>query len=223
MANKGIGSTSDIRKKLSFDYELITTCYHEAGHTISGILNYFMISEVGIEITKEGKKTIDAGYTNFFPPLEFEEINDENLFNIFLISEIQMNYAGLAAEKLFYKELCGTDQLPMFLKYGSYADRDRVAELIKKYNLAPPGKKRHSLKKKLFNESRWALEDYWPDVKLVSHTLFSKRKLYWDDIKNLLMRKSTNKTFWKKRFKDIDCIFEAAKTDDEHLVHSILI
>lgn len=222
MVNKGMGSLTDIRRKLSYDHELIATCYHESGHTISGLLNYMMIGSVGIEITKDKRKHKDLGYTNFETALDFEQVLNKDLAQNLIISEIHINYAGLAAEKIFYKDLAGTDKLPMVLKHGSYMDRDSASDLIKKNNLAPAGKKRHLYKKRLFTQSKRSLENYWSDVKLISHALFDKRKLYFIDLKNILQRKSENKAFWKQQFKDIDVVFEAAKNNDEDLVFKIL-
>lgn len=222
MVNRGLGSISEIRKKLSYNHEYIATCYHEAGHTISGLLNYLVISAVGIEMPRDKRSSKDAGYTHFDYVLDPEDVKNSELSRKLLLSEIQINYAGLAAEKIFYKEICGTDKLPMVLKFGSYLDRDRVAEIIKKYDLAPPGKKRHLYKKKLFNETQRSLEEYWGDVKLISHALFARRKLYYSDLKELLIKKSSKRAFWKKQFKSIEVLFEAAKANDEKFIHDTI-
>lgn len=221
MVNRGIGSASDIRKKLSFNHELILTCYHEAGHTIAGLLNYLIISSVGIELSDK-KKTTDSGYTHFDYILDPEQTISYELNYKLLMSELKLNYGGLAAETIFYKDFCGSDKLPMVLKFGSYVDRDRVAEIIVKNNLAPPGKKRYAFKKKVFEQTRRALEDNWTDVKLVSHALFAKRKLYYTDLKELLLKKSDNKQFWKDQFKIIEILADASKLNDEEIVKKYL-
>lgn len=222
MANRGIGNSLEVRKKLSYDHELITTCYHEAGHTISSLLNFSIVSSVGTEISKDKRSGKDLGFTNFECVLEVDVVKNKELLNKLLISEIHINYAGLAAEKIFYKDICGTDKLPMVLKHGSYMDRDRVSDIIKKYDLAPPGKKRHLYKKKLFLESQKAIENFWDDVKLVARNLFNRKKIYYSDLQQILVKKSRNKIFWKQRFKDISIIFEASKTNDEAFIIDIL-
>lgn len=222
MANRGMGSLSEIRKKLSYDHELIATCYHEAGHTIGGLLNFFLISSVGIEVSRDKRSNKDLGYTHFEAVLDMDFVKNKDLNYKLIIAEIYINYAGLAAEKIFYKDTCGTDKLPMVLKFGSYIDRNKVAELIKKYNLAPPGKKRHLFKKKLFNETQKSLELYWGDVKLVSHALFNKRTLYYSDLKEILIKKSKNRMFWKKHLKNIDTIFDSANVNDERFIYTTI-
>lgn len=222
MANRGIGSSSDIRKKLSYNHELIMTSVHESGHTISSLLNGFLVSSVGIDIAKDRRSNKDAGYTYFDSILDVEIIEDPTLISKLLISEIHINYAGLAAEKIFYKEICGTDKLPMYLKYGTYVDRQRASEIVKKNNLAPPGVKRHLFKNKLFNQCKKALENHWSDVKLISHALFSRKKLLYADLKEILIKKSVNKAFWKQQLKNIEMVFEAAKLNNaEHVYKTI--
>lgn len=225
MVNNGIGSLMDVRKKLSYDYELIATAHHEAGHTVAGLLNFMMVLDVGLEITKDKRLKKDLGYTNFETVLDCDSVNDSNLKQFLIISEISINNAGLAAEKIFYKDICGTDQLPMVLKSGSWHDRSQISELVKKYNLAPPGKKRYSYKKKLFTKTRKLLELYWDDVKLIAHGLFNRRKLYFADLKALLTKKSINKDFWKEQFKSIETIFASIKASlevDEAYIYSYL-
>lgn len=221
MVNKGMGSPTDIRKKLSYDHELIATCYHEAGHAVSALYHLMHVSAVGTDIVVDKRTQKDLGYTSFDSSLEYETVANEELLYTFVISEIYINYAGLAAEKSFYKDICGTDKLPMVLKRGSGSDSEHVATLIKKFNLAPPGKKRYAFKKKAFNKARQSLMLYWDDVKLIAHALFKTKKLYWDDLKSLLTRKSKNKVFWKKQIKDIELVFEAAKINDQKFIHSV--
>ncbi len=194
--------------KLAIEFQAITTAFHEAGHTIAALLSYSQVSAVAVEIDHKKKSVEDLGYTHYDPAFETEGVKD-NQFQINLVlAEIFINYAGLAAEKLFYKEICGTDRLPMFVKYGSYQDRNVASFLIKKYNLAPPGKKRYGFKKKIFSQTQRTLFSYWGDVKLVAHALFQRKKLYHQDLKELLSKKSVNKKFWKEQFKKISILFD---------------
>src|SRR5574339_460119 len=104
---------TDTMRKLSYDHEYIATCYHEAGHTISGLLNFLRISDVGIEMSPNKRKDADLGYTHYDCGLDFLEVEDEELVHNLIMNEINISYAGLAAEKLLYKDLCGTDKIPM--------------------------------------------------------------------------------------------------------------
>lgn len=222
MVKCGAASLMEVRKKVSFDHELISTCYHEAGHTLSGLLHFMKISDVGVETTQDKRIKKDLGYTNFEAVLDCDEVINSNLSHSLLISELYINYAGLAAEKIFYKDVCGIDRLPMTLKYGSWMDRSRAAEIVKKYNLAPPGKKRYYYKHKMFIKTQNLLREYWDDIKLISHNLFNKKKLYFEDLRKILSTKSSKKKFWKNQFKQIDAIFEASKINDESFILSII-
>lgn len=226
MANGGSESLSNKEIKLSYDHELITTCYHEAGHTVSGLFNFMAIPTVSIDMARnynsKTKKKLNLGETLYHLPVSYEEIKDENLYHQVAISEIHINYAGLAAEKLFYKEICGTDQLPMALKYGSYKDRDSVSDIIKEFNLAPPGRKRHLFKKKALNDCMRDLAGIWEDVRLVAHALYRMRKLYHSDLQSLLCSKSKNKKFWKKQFRAIEILQIPAIQLDEKKIKTIM-
>lgn len=195
------------KKRLSHEFEIITTAFHEAGHVISGLLNMLKVQSVGIDAKIDRDKNKDLGYTNFLIAADFQCVEDADLFNELLIREIYVNYAGLAAEKLFYKDTCGTYNIPMIIKVGSYMDRDRCSELISTYNLAPPGKKRFLFKKKALSYSMRQLEESWSDVKLVAHALFRKKRLSYDQLKSLLIRKSEYKEFWKLHFKKINTLY----------------
>jgi hypothetical protein len=196
--------------KLAIEFQVITTAFHEAGHTIAALLSFTKVSAVAVEIDHK-KKSFgqDLGYTHYEPAVGPEDVEDSQFQTNLVFSEICINYAGLAAEKLFYKEICGTDNLPMFVKHGSYQDRNVASSLIKKYNLAPPGKKRYGFKKKMFSQTQRLLFKHWGDVKLVAHALFQRKKLYHQDLKDLLSKKSINKKFWKEQFKKIAVLFES--------------
>jgi len=194
--------------KLAIEFQAITTAFHEAGHTIAALLNYSEVSAVAVEIDHNKKLGEDLGYTHYDPAISSEDIEDSHFQINLVLAEICINYAGLAAEKLFYKEICGTDQLPMFVKHGSYQDRNVASSLIKKYNLAAPGKKRYAFKKKIFSQTQRTLFLYWGDVKLIAHALFERKKLYHQDLKELLSKKSINKKYWKEQFKKITILFD---------------
>lgn len=209
--------------ELHYQFEVIATAHHEAGHTISGLLNFMMIPSVSIEVTKKRKFNADLGFTHFQCIFEsYDAIQDNELFLMLLMAEIEINYAGLAAEKILYKNLCGSSQLPMVLKHGSKEDRDNISNIIKKYNLAPAGAKRFLFKRKALQKSLKALEVMWDDIQLVSHALYKKRKLYHDDLKELLTKKSINKKFWKEQFKKISILFESSYLDETEIKYIFL-
>ena len=193
-------------KKTAQDYQLIATAHHESGHAIIGLLCGMQISGLGVDSGSDN----DAGYTHY-DIVPYDQIATDDLFNKFLYDELYINYAGLASEKIYYKDISGSDKLPMFLKYGSWLDLQQASELIKKYNLASPGKKRFQLKKNIFNETSQLLIEYWDDVKLLAHTIYKRKKINGSDVKNLLTKKSVNKEFWKKQFKKINLIFNSGK------------
>lgn len=198
---------SDHKARLSQEFDLITTAFHEAGHTISGLLNLMKIQFVCIDAKMDRNLNKDLGYTNFIIAADFKYVQDLDLKKELLIREIYVNYGGLAAEKLLYKDICGTYNIPMILKVGSYLDRDRCAELISAHNLAPPGRKRYAFKKKSLQKSIDQLEESWSDVKLVAHILFRKKRLTYDQLRAILTKKSEHKDFWKEHFKIINKIY----------------
>lgn len=61
----------------------------------------------------------------------------------------------------------------------------------------------------MFRHTSKLLKIYWDDVKLLAHQLYVKRKLQNSDIKQLLLKKSPNKNFWKKQFKTMDTLFSS--------------
>ncbi|HWZ23099.1 MAG TPA: hypothetical protein VNW06_10625 [Cytophagaceae bacterium] len=203
--------------KLSKNHELITTSFHEAGHALCGLLFYMEIPSV---VVKTSKVHV-SGYTHY-NMINDLNIKDLDIWAYLLFSEIYISYAGLAAEKIFYKDISGSDKFPMVLKDGSSPDILDASKIIKKFNLASPGKKRNALKKKLFNKITRILKDNWDDLKLIAHTLFKCRKLYHNDIKKLLTKKSKNKVYWKQQFKDINYLFNAPQPLDDKDIGYIL-
>lgn len=214
-----VNSGRSITQKLSRDYELISACYHEAGHTVYGLLNFIKIQAVAVNIF--AKNTDDLGYTHY------ETIDgifkDHNILEFLKLAEININYAGLVAEKIYYKDICGSDKFPMMLRKGCSEDILKAADLIKKFDLAPPGKKRYLFKKKILRDSKILLEEHWDAIKLIAHALYNKKKLFYSDLKDLLTKKSDNKEFWKNRFRDINLLFDSPETLDESVVRSTLI
>lgn len=150
---------------------------------------------------------------------------DPTLFNYWLTAEICCKYAGLSAEKFYFKTISGSDKFPMFLREGSSDDTLSAASLINQFDLAPPGKKRYVLKKNLIKETFKIIQMYWSDISLISHNLFKRKRLNFDDLKILLTKKSINKQFWKQQFQIISLIYDnnEASLDDKKLKYILSI
>lgn len=200
MANNGVGSIKDIRKKAYQVHELISTSYHEAGHTIYGLLHCMKIESVYVFEAPKSKRI--EGFTHYNSPT-LDSIQDSTLLMDRIHAEIGLSYAGLAAEKRYFKISSGSDKFPLFLRDGSSHDTHSASQIIKKYNLAPAGKKRYDFKKKIIKEVNQELQENWDAVTLVAHALFQKKKLYFSELKTLLTKKGPNKEFWKQHFKAI--------------------
>jgi hypothetical protein len=125
-------------------------------------------------------------------------------------------YAGLTTEKIFYKKISGSDKFPSFLKDGSSSDTQTAAKIFKKYNFVSPGQARFVFKKKITKQISILLENYWEDIEILSHLLFQKKKITYEQIKKLLTTKSKNKFFWKDQLKKIEILYhEDTDLDDD--------
>lgn len=203
-------------QKQSKDYELIAASWHEAAHTICGLYNFLYIIKVYVSSDK-----YEHGNTLYemYDPSKFK---NKLLIKILIIFEIQTLYAGLIGEKMYYKEICGSDKFPMHLRIGSSSDINSASSLINKYNLAESGKDRFLFKKQIQNDTRNILINYWEDVKLIAHFLYRNKELKYDELKYCLTRYSTNKDFWKVRFKEIKRIYDERLEIDEKYLKEIL-
>lgn len=217
---KGTGSIAEIRKKVTKTHEFISTSYHESGHTIYALLHFMRVSSVCVFENKKLKRI--HGITYYDYPSDFDEIQDPDLLNTLVRSEIGTSYAGLIAEKTLFRSISGSRQTPMFISDGSGEDNKSAREMMKKYNLAPPGPKRTAYKQKLLREVRHELHTHWDAVTIVSHALFKRRKLTFEDLRELLIKRSRNKKFWKEQFKKISYFYDNSKTLDEKDLKSIL-
>lgn len=219
MSNNSVGSIAEIRKKAYEIHELISTSYHESGHTIYGLLHCMKIEPVYVFEEKKSKRI--GGLTHYDSP-SLDKIEDPTLLFNRIKAEIGLSYAGLAAEKHHFKITSGSDKFPLFLREGSYHDTLSASQLIQKYCLTPTGKKRYAYKKKIIKEVTQELCEHWDAVTIVAHALFQKKKLYFSDLKTLLTRKSKNKEFWKNKFKLINSFYDKDLLLDEKKLKYIL-
>lgn len=215
MRKKGAVSIYDIRKKITRTHEMISGSYHEAGHAVYSLLYGMRVSSVCIFENKKNNRIWGVCY--YETPNLFK-VQDYNLLISLVNTEIGIKYAGLTSEKYFFKITSGSDKFPIFLRDGSSDDTLSAAALIRQYNVVPPGKKRYDFKKKTINKVLKDLKKYWSDVTLLAHALFNRKKLSFYDIKNLFVKKSENKKFWKEQFKNISFIFDrSVDLDDKNL------
>lgn len=220
MANNGAGTIGNVRKKVAYTHDLIFTSYHEAGHAVYALLYFMKIPFISVFENKSTKRVEGRCYSETYK--ELDNIKDPDLFAYQLRHEIGFRYAGLAAEKNHFKNISGLDTYPMFLSNGSSDDTLMAMSFIKKYNQAPPGRKRYVYKKKIIKEVSADLENHWDAITVVAHALIQKKKICYEDLKKLLTRKTANKEFWKEQFKNIDYIFANLGTVDDKYIKSIL-
>lgn len=209
-------SHTSVIKKQSFDYELIAMSYHESGHAVIALYNYIKVLSVNVLTPKTR-----VGHTEY-SVFEVSEIENEELKQILLICELQALYAGLMAEKLYYKDICGSSRFPMHLRIGSANDLQYASKLIRKYNIVKPGKNTSLFKKQLQSEVIDILQEHWDAVKIITHSLYQRNRLSFDEIKYLLTRKTDHKDFWKKRFKDIKFIHDGKEDPPDEIVKNVM-
>jgi len=179
-------------------HEAITVAYHEAGHVLIALLFYSEISSAFLQNIDDDV----GGITEFDLFLDFEGNTSPSLRKYLINSYICINYAGMLAEKINLKKISGADIFPKSFKSGCFEDLQEISNIIKKYNLANPGKERAYFKNKMMKTTTALLNHYWDDVVLIAHAL-CKNKITHKDVKKIL-QKSPNKSFWKEQFKKIN-------------------
>lgn len=199
-------------EKVAQTHDLIYTSYHEAGHVIYGLLHLIKIECVYVYFDKESQSY--GGYTHY-NFLDADNFLSKDIRQFIINSEISIKYAGLTAERYQFKTNCGSDKLPLFIKEGSSNDTKAAADLFRQRNIVVAGKKRSIYKKKLIQHTLDKLQNYWSDVALIAHNLFKYKKIYYSDLKKILLTKSNNKIFWRAQFKTIDFIYKNNERLDE--------
>jgi hypothetical protein len=218
---KSTGSIAEIRKKVTKTHEFISTSYHEAGHTVYALLHMMRVTSVSVFENKKLKRI--HGNTYYDYPSDINSIQDPELLNTLVRAEVGISYAGLIAEKSLFRSISGSRQTPMFISDGSSEDNKAARLIIKKYNLAPPGVKRTAYKRKLMREVQHDLHTHWDAVTVLSHALFKHRKLSFNDLQELLTKRTRNKKFWKEQFKKISYFYSNNETLDEYDLKSMLL
>jgi hypothetical protein len=185
------------------DYYLIASSYHEASHTVMGLYNLILINDVSI-VRGQG------GNTNYVT-YEAKEFNDVELQRVVFLTELQLIYAGLIGEKLYYQDICGSIRFPQHLRVGSSADMKMAYAIIRDNKLSLPGAETSKLKNDLIKYVETFLTENWEAIKIIAHSLYKKKKLSFDELKYLLTRNSINKELWKDKFKKINFIHTRKK------------
>jgi hypothetical protein len=207
---------SDVRKQ-SYDYELIAMAYHESGHAICALSNFLYVFSVGVMSPKN-----NIGYTNWYI-YDTTGVQDEELRKVLFINEIQALYAGLIAEKMYYKDICGSDEFPMHLRAGSSEDTLTASSIIRKNNIVKAGRQTHLFKKQMKRDVEQFLQEHWDAVKIIAHALYKKTRLSHDELKYLLTRKTDHRDFWKDKFKKLKTVHNDKVYPSEETVKDILL
>lgn len=185
---------------MSDHFYKIDTAFHEAGHVVVGTINLLKIDYSYIEI--------DSGWTNssFISPSKKFNSHINNYLNN---SWLYFNYAGLMTDRHNFTLNTGSKKYPSIIKIGASIDVKEASNYIIKYNLAAPGKERSAFKQKMQRRTMKMVQKYWNDIILITHAIYNKRHhtIYYDDIVNVLTKQSSNKLFWKEKFKDINYLY----------------
>jgi len=158
---------NNTKDKIVYVYDLISTSYHEAGHTIYALLHFMNV--LSVQIFPDEYNRIN-GFTNY-EFISADYVHDQLLKKYAINSELSVSYAGLISEKYYFKTISGSNKFPIILNDGSSEDFALATKIIIKYNLAPPGKKRHILKQQLTDNVLQELKIHWDVVSLVAHEL----------------------------------------------------
>lgn len=191
----------DVLTKRSIDYVKIAVSYHEAGHAFIAAYNYLKVLDISIT-------NINDSFVHYNP---FEYDLDK-----LIVFELQMLYAGFIAEKIYYKDICGSNIFPANL-YGAYDDTKSASKLIKKYKLLFPNKSISLLKKQCKKIVKTILQEHFTTLKLVAHAIYKNEKLSGEEFKNILIYKTNNKQFWREKYKSIERIHSDNKLSSNEL------
>jgi hypothetical protein len=193
-------SIKGARLKDAMELELLVMAWHESAHAIVALQNYLQVYYVSVRNDDE-----KDGRTDFYIPLD---IKDQELKHTLFMAELQTLYAGLTAERMLYRDLCGSIKYPRHLQVGLSYDIKLASNLIRRHELAPAGKETAEFKKNIQHKVGKILLEHWGSVKLIAHTLHKKRKIpSFEELRLILTRKSNEKEFWREKFSKINIIY----------------
>lgn len=191
-------SANQIRKE-SKDHSLIITSWHESGHIIIGLFNYFKVQSANIFPPWN-----DEGATCYLS-INFNNVS-KKLKQELLKFQLESIYAGQISEEKFHKEIAGS--ISSFSRGSSSMDNILATRLIQNHNLAKAGKARILLKKRVKKNLDKVLSKFWDSVRIIAHALYERRSLTFSDIKILLTTQTKHKKFWKNRFRVIEKVYK---------------
>jgi ATP-dependent Zn protease len=197
-----------VLKNQSLDYVKIAASYHEAAHAFVAAFNYLKVLEINIIDIKDS-------YVHYVP-IEYEQTE------VLISLELQMFYSGLIAEKIYYKDTCGSSIFPANL-YGAYDDTKAAAKLIKIYKALYPNRSSMLFKKQTKKYVKQLLQDNWSSIKLIAYYIYSNEKITGEEFKEFLIKK-INKQFWRERYRAIEkihCENKISQSELESIINNI--
>lgn len=206
--------TTSISKKQSDDYGKIAAAYHESSHCLVGLANVIYIENCIINQ--------DNGGSTDYVVYDIADCKDEGLKKIILASEASMIFAGLLGERIYYQDITGSHKFPNHLKMGSSIDNGMASDLIRKNNLAAPGKETADLKKKLKQGAENLLKEHWSSVKSIAHALYKRSFLSFDELKYILTRHPEDGRFWKEKMKQIMLVHNENNQLSEETIKTLI-
>lgn len=161
------------------DYNLIVTCYHEAGHIVAALRNFILPLEC--QVMKGNQIDANTTLKYFIIPKN----SDAKLYRQLLMSRLHTYAAGIVAEEIFFNLIVGKS-LPRNLRHGWHKDRIEFLSALKKTEKNPATRTR--MREKIFKQTRQVLEKDWHIVIALAHALYDKKFLSFEDICRVVIR-----------------------------------
>lgn len=177
------------------NYQDISTCYHEAGHIICSLLYLCEVSRAEVISSEEGLTYYDC------PDIDNADNRSKNSL---IRKEISIRYSGVLAENIFFQNLHPNDKMPIKIRIGASDDFKVASNIIKKYNVAKPGKPRQKYKTKIKIKTTKLLKSHWSDIALIANILLDKKSITYSKMKVILTKKSSKPKKWKDVFNKIE-------------------
>lgn len=181
------------------NYDFISTCYHEAGHTVIALLKAFRVTEVKV-------CSKNSGETYYTRP-SFS--NNKSRNKTIAVGEVSVLYSGIESEKILFQTLDSHNIIPRSIKNGSSSDFKSALWFIRKYDLAEPGKETTQFKSKIRSKLKNKIVRHWEDITLISNALIKNKKIKYNRIKKILLTYSPNHLMWEKKFLRIENKFNS--------------
>jgi len=170
---------SDLRKlkQNNIDYNLIVTCYHEAGHIVLAMRNSILPKACQV---MQGKRII-ANTTLVY----FNKIKKPALRKNIMLGTAKTYAAGIAAEEIFFDKIVGK-RLPVNLREGWSSDRYLLQKILT--SLEKRTHARARLREKIHKIARQQVIEDWHIVTNLAHALYDKKALSYKQISDVVIR-----------------------------------